>query len=65
MKTINFFVKTNWGNDHFYIENEPFKTNVEALTGRKTLNAKDFTALENLGFTFEEVLNPERIKIYS
>jgi len=61
-KEVEFYAKENYGTTMFYLVDKILLINIEALTGRKTLTARDFIALENLGFTFREVINPNRTR---
>lgn len=53
-KTIRYFRKNVYGNDLYYPVDCALE--IEALTGKKTLVARTFEALERMGVKFEEVL---------
>lgn len=41
--------KSSYGSVFHYVQNEPAKTALATLTGKKTLNARDIEALRQLG----------------
>lgn len=59
-REIEFYSKSVYGVTHEYIKDEKLAYNIQALTGTKTLLPVQKKALENLGFTFVEVLAPKK-----
>ena len=55
---IRFFARDVYGVTKFYATDKAYE--IETLSGQKTLTARTFSAMESLGFRFEEVLDPER-----
>ena len=60
MKTIEIYEKQNYGQTAIYATG-PIAEPIARLTGRKTLTKADIQALQNLGFEFEWVLNPQTL----
>lgn len=58
---IEFYSKSNYGNDLKYIVDPKIAKAVTRLTGMKTITAHVIQGLEELGFTFKEVLAPKII----
>ena len=59
-KTVQVYIKTSYGIDHYYVVNDKQAEAIEALTKKKTLDRYDFRALEMLGFTIELVMDPSK-----
>ncbi len=57
---IKYYTRSVYGNDNIYIADSEQAQLVFALTGTKTLLPHQKSALEALGFTFEEVLAPKK-----
>jgi hypothetical protein len=57
---IRFYAKEVYGNTNFYPID--YVDELKILTNQKTLTGRTIKALETMGFTFEEVLNPCRRK---
>ena len=55
---LQFFVKDIYGKQRYYLTNQEKAKALSVLTGAVTLTAKTKQALEVLGFTFEQVLEP-------
>ncbi|QGH73369.1 MAG: hypothetical protein [Siphoviridae sp. cttb18] len=58
-KTVGYYRKQVYGNEHMYIADPKIASAVAQLTGNKILLPNKMEALKNLGFTFEEVLAPK------
>ncbi len=56
---INYYIKQVYGKDTLYIEDEKTATIVKKLTGLKTLTMDTKCAMEELGFTFSQILKPQ------
>lgn len=56
-KEIEYYAKEVWGNRRCYAKDAEIAKAITTLTNRATLDAKDFAALEVLGFTFKQVLS--------
>jgi phage gp46-like protein len=56
---IQYYVRNVFGNDRRYIVNPDIASRVFALTREKTLSTVQMDALEQLGFEFEQVLDPK------
>lgn len=54
---IRYFSRSFYGKTNFYAVDKAYA--IERLTGKKTLTAETFAAMEALGFVFEEVCDPE------
>tara|TARA_B100000212_G_scaffold184980_1_gene139523 strand:+ start:176 stop:433 length:258 start_codon:yes stop_codon:yes gene_type:complete len=59
-KTVQVYIRTSYGNDHYYVVNDKQAEALEALTKKKTLDRYDFRSLEMLGFTIELVMDPSQ-----
>lgn len=55
---IEFYAKSNYGRINFYIKDEKVAKAISNLTGKKTIDEFDIKNLEELGFTFTEVIAP-------
>lgn len=55
---INYYVKSVYGNEMAYIADTKKLQAISILTGQKTLSARHMEALEELGFSFKEVIAP-------
>ena len=55
---IPYYIKSIYGSDKAYIADADLARKVTRLTGRTTLTPTDYAALEDLGFTFTQVLPP-------
>ena len=58
--TIEYFVKNVYGQEQEYVADKELASNIQGLTGKKTINAKDRRMLEALGCNFEEVIAPRK-----
>jgi len=58
-KTIEFYLKSNYGVTHRYVIDAPTRDALTKLTGRTTLTDSDVDALKALGFELKRVLSPE------
>ena len=58
-KTIKYYTKNVYGNELRYILDKEISYNIQHLTGQNTISLYHIGALENLGFTFEQVLEPK------
>lgn len=56
--TIEYYCKSVYGKDLFYIKDEEVAKNIQSLTGCKTIEFRHMLALSNLGFKFSEVIAP-------
>lgn len=55
-KIIEYYTKSVYGEDKFYVADEKLARILTLITGRKTLLSYDFEGFKLLGFTFKEVL---------
>lgn len=53
--TIEYYIKSVYGRDLIYIKDSFIRSTLQGLTGKKTLDSYDLTALENLGLTVKRV----------
>lgn len=54
--TIEYYIKSNYGNNMMYVKSDTQRVAITSLTGAKTLTASAKRALEVLGFNFVQVL---------
>ena len=59
MKQIQYFTRRVYGVSTMYLLNDDVKKAIKLMTGRKTMTQADKTALELLGFTFAEIVDPQ------
>lgn len=59
-KVIEFYTKQVYGNDTQYVCESHIRSAIMAMTGQKTLTASTRHGLEQLGFTFIQVLPPKK-----
>jgi len=59
-QTVQVYIKTSYGIDHYYVVNDKQAEAIETLTKKKTIDRWDFRALEALGFTIELVMDPSK-----
>lgn len=52
---IHYYIKQVYGKDMIYIADPVIASNMQYLTGKKTLTFGDLETLQNLGFTLERV----------
>jgi hypothetical protein len=57
-QAIDFYSKNVYGEWKMYIKDDEMAAKIEAITKQKTLTEWAKVALENLGFTFTEVIAP-------
>lgn len=57
MPTITFYRRNNFGRNDIYPHGD-LSDAVKTLTGRKTLVSSDVEALQALGFTLQEIVDP-------
>lgn len=57
---IKFYEKSVYGNQMMYIADKKQAESITRLTGQKSLTSGAFKALQELGFTFEEVIAPKK-----
>ena len=55
---IQYYIKTVYGNNLMYIVDEEVRVAIQRLTGQRTLTEEAKQALQDLGFTFNQVLPP-------
>ena len=55
---IQYFVRFVYGLEKMYIVDGKIKEAINYLTGKSTFSNGDRKALEDLGFTFEQVVDP-------
>lgn len=55
---IPFFTKSVYGNEHKYVADPILAQAISALTGKRTIDARDVSALSALGHSFVQVLPP-------
>jgi len=55
-RRIEYFIKSSYGNSHFYVKDAKQAESIRLLTGAKTMTVQHRTALERLGFELVEVL---------
>ena len=55
---IQYYTKQVYGKDTMYMKDEEIAEKIRRLTLQRTLTEHTKKALENLDFTFEEVLTP-------
>ena len=53
---IEFYIKNVYGKENIYNKDENIAKNIQTLTTKKTIDKNDMQALENLGFTFKQVI---------
>ncbi len=53
---IEYYTKTVYGIDKMYVKDEKTAQAISSLTNQKTLTEQAKTALESLGFKFNEVI---------
>lgn len=56
---IEYYSKNVYGVEKLYIADGKIAEIVRALTGRKTIDARDIQALKSLGLEFKEVIRPQ------
>jgi hypothetical protein len=56
---INYYIKNVYGLERIYISDPDVAIAIQKLTNQKTIDSRHIEALENLGFTFEQVLPPK------
>jgi hypothetical protein len=54
-----YYTLRNYGNDQKYIVEEKISRALYRLNGHRTMTDSDQLALEQLGFTFTEVIKPK------
>ena len=57
-KTVQVYIKTAYGIDHYYVKDDKQSEAIQTLTKKKTVDRWDFRALEALGFSIELVMDP-------
>lgn len=57
---IEYYIKNVYGNECRYILDEKIANIISGLTGQKTLLIRHMDLLEDLGFTFTQVLPPKQ-----
>ena len=53
---IQYYIKSVFGKDNIYIKDEEQSKIISTLTNKKTVDKNDIKALEQLGFTLEQVI---------
>ena len=53
--TLEYTIRAAYGEDRMYLVDRDARTAVQALTGCKSVTATHKKALEQLGFTFEQL----------
>ena len=61
MKTINLYIKHNYGAEYAYVKDEKMAKPIRQLTGQKTVSRGHIKALKDLGFNFRIVTNTDII----
>lgn len=56
---IQYYTEVVYGLPTMYIVDEELARKVKRLTGHKTVTEHDKSAMEDLGFTFQQVINPK------
>lgn len=56
--TIQVYSRSVYGRSLVYVANPEQAQSIRTLTGSKTLEERHLSALEALGFTFEQVIDP-------
>lgn len=57
---IQFYIREVYGNRLMYILDKDIAFRIQVLTGQKTISTNHVSALETLGFEFEQVLPPAK-----
>lgn len=59
MKTIKYYAKNVYGNRTMYLIDEKMKLALLLFNGHTTITGQDMKAFNQLGFFFEEVMEPK------
>jgi uncharacterized membrane-anchored protein len=59
---IEYYAKNVYGIERYYVKDEKTAKIFQAITGRKTLEAKDLHNFKELGIEFREVLAEKKEK---